>query len=241
MIRYEMISRTGCRKNNEDAVKVYYEKHCFLAALADGLGGHGLGELASALVTQSAVDVFREFNRVKPEHLRACFEKGQERLLAEQSVLHQEHGMKTTLTLLAIDRKHFLWGHIGDSRLYYFEDRILMNRTLDHSVPQALVVSGEITEDQIRRHPDRNRLLRVMGVGWDRQPYTLSEIYAVRPGLSFLLCSDGFWEWIEEYQMTECLQKARNPHEWINYMEDIVLKNGKDQQMDNYSAIAVWI
>lgn len=241
MISYEMISRAGSRKNNEDAVKVYHEKHCFLAALADGLGGHDLGEIASSLVTQSAVDVFREFNKVKPKYLGACFEEGQKRLLAEQSALRQEHGMKTTLTLLAIDRKHFLWGHIGDSRLYYFENNLLKSRTLDHSVPQALVMSGEITEDQIRRHPDRNRLIRVMGTDWDRQLYTLSEMQEVRPGLSFLLCSDGFWEWIEERQMTECLQKARNPHEWMNYMEEIIIRNGKDQQMDNYSAIAVWI
>ena len=95
------------------------------------------------------------------------------------------------------------WGHVGDSRLYYFKNGRIVKRTLDHSVPQMLVAAGEIDEKEIRHHPDRNRLVRVMGMEWDEPKYQVSEPMPEEPGQAFLLCSDGFWENIEEEQIIE--------------------------------------
>ncbi len=103
-----------------------------------------------------------------------------------------------------------------------------------------LVAAGEIDEKEIRHHPDRNRLVRVMGMEWDEPKYQVSEPMPEEPGQAFLLCSDGFWENIEEEQMEACLQKSANPHEWLERMEKIVVKNGRGTNMDNYSAIVVF-
>ena len=71
--------------------------------------------------------------------------------------------MKTTVVVLHIKNKNARWAHVGDSRLYFFKNKKLIERTLDHSVPQNLVVCKEIKEKDIRYHADRNRLLRVLG------------------------------------------------------------------------------
>ena len=149
--------------------------------------------------------------------------------------------MKTTLVILHVGEERIWWGHIGDSRLYYFQNRKLQKRTLDHSVPQMLVAAGQLKEKQIRNHPDRNRLLRVLGVDWDSPKYQLAEPEARGGRQAFLLCSDGFWELIDEKKMQHCLKKSGSPAQWLQMMEQIVEKNGQGRNMDNYSAIAVWI
>ena len=103
-----------------------------------------------------------------------------------------------------------------------------------------LVAAGEIDEKEIRHHPDRNRLVRVMGMEWDEPKYQVSEPMPEELGQAFLLCSDGFWENIEEEQMEACLEKYANPPEWLERMEKIVVKNGRGTNMDNYSAIVVF-
>lgn len=77
------------------------------------------------------------------------------------------------------------WGHVGDSRLYYFKNGKIVKRTLDHSVPQMLVARGEIDEKEIRHHPDRNRLVRVMGMEWDEPKYQVSEPMPEEPDRHF--------------------------------------------------------
>ena len=116
-----------------------------------------------------------------------------------------------------------------------------MVRTLDHSIPQMLVMSGEITESEIRNHPDRNILLRVMGAEWDGPAYELLKPVPLRKCQAMLLCSDGFWELIDEACMCDCLKKSNSVEEWMAYMSEIVKINGKDKDMDNYTAVAVWV
>lgn len=149
--------------------------------------------------------------------------------------------MKTTLVLLMIDENNLLWGHIGDSRLYQFKNKKYVLHTPDHSVPQMLVKAGEITEKEIRGHADRNRLLRVMGIEWEYPQYEIAAIQKAEKQMNFLLCSDGFWELIEEKEMVKALKKAKSSKEWLDIMEQKILKNGKGKQMDNYSAIAVFL
>lgn len=240
MITYSVLSERGTRPNNEDAVKVWQKGDFFCAVLGDGLGGHGFGDLASHIVTENVVNTFSIQPEVSEKAIRKCFEESQNLLLREQTKQRKENSMKTTLCILLADSKQILWGHIGDSRIYHFRHKKLDGRTLDHSVPQILASAGEITEQEIRKHPDRNRLLRVMGVEWDKTPYTLSSIHVNECGHAFLICSDGFWEWIEEKDMASCLRKAHSAGEWLKYMKKNVEKNAKKQDMDNYSAICIW-
>lgn len=240
MITYHIFSHIGLREINEDAVNIYQEDDCFCAALADGLGGHGMGEIASALAVEGALNIFERKKIVTKECLRQCFEESQNLLLKEQKLRRREWGLKTTLCLLMADEQKIIWGHVGDSRIYHFRNKKLVGRTLDHSVPQALVASGEIKESEIRNHPDRNRLLRVMGSEWYRPAYTLSDICNNEEHQMFLLCSDGFWELIDEQQIEDCLENAENVRDWIKKMSRIVLAKGKNCKMDNSTAIGIW-
>ena len=166
MVSYHLISHDGGRENNEDYVGMYQDGSAYCFVLADGLGGHGKGEVASRLAVEASVQAFAAGGPGE-EVLRVSFENAQKAILAGQREDYQARDMKTTLVILHVGEERIWWGHIGASRLYYFQNRKLQKRTLDHSVPQMLVAAGQLKEKQIRNHPDRNRLLRVLGVDWD--------------------------------------------------------------------------
>ena len=241
MVVFAQLSERGERDINEDSVGfVQVGPDIVMLILADGLGGHGRGEEASALITEKSRQVFRYYYKDE-DCVARCFEYSQQALLQKQKDERAQNDLKSTLVLLRICQGQIQWGHIGDSRLYYFQNGYLKKQTLDHSVTQALVASGQIEAKDIRHHPDRNRLIRVMGAEWEESGYQLSDYIKKEPGQAFLLCSDGFWENIEEPQMEICLRKSDSPAQWLTKMERIVCKNGKGTNMDNYSALAVFV
>lgn len=232
------LSNIGNREINEDAAEIFVKGDNAIFVLADGLGGHGRGEVASAMVVETAGEVFDRATSIDGI-IGQIFEEAQKRLLRKQQDEHAVDEMKTTAVILLMTQEYCQWGHIGDSRLYYFKKKKLMRRTLDHSVPQVLVSAGEIRENMIRNHPDRNRLLRVLGMEWGSSSYTLSDVIKRDGTESFLICSDGFWENIIEKEMIKCLKKSGSAKEWIYQMNDIVQMNGMGCDMDNNTAIAV--
>ncbi|MGN0179463.1 MAG: PP2C family protein-serine/threonine phosphatase [Monoglobaceae bacterium] len=239
-LTYSTFTDPGSRKVNEDSIGVCNneENNCFI--LCDGLGGHGMGDVASLLV----VDVFKsQFEKCHDcsEFLGSTFLAAQDVLMAKQSELHAERKMKTTAVSVVTDNKNAYIGHVGDSRLYIFSRNKVKRRTLDHSIPQMLVLSKDIKDSEIRNHPDRNVLLRVLGIDWEEPMYELIKPIPLKKCQAFLLCSDGFWELIEENEMCELLKKAKTVNEWLDNMVDVVRTNGKGRNMDNFSAIAVWL
>lgn len=240
MVKFAMLSKAGSRENNEDSIGMYQDEDSWCFILADGLGGHGKGEVASRVAVDSVIEQFVVQDE-REDFLDRAFEAAQKAIMTRQRTDRTCFDMKTTMVVLDIEKEKVQWGHIGDSRLYYFQNGKLKERTLDHSVPQMLVAVGEIKEKDIRHHPDRNRLLRVLGVEMDEMNHQLSEPLEVNGKQAYLLCSDGFWELIEEKKMEATLRKASDPEKWLEAMEEIVLKNGKNTDMDNYSAVAVWI
>lgn len=238
MISYAHISQTGDREYNEDSVEICKKDKSYAFGLADGLGGHGHGDVASRLA-MDAIQAFDETSDIR-QSLSACFETAQERVDGQKKSRPECTGMMTTLAALEVREMDVGWGHIGDSRVYYFRDGKLVSHTLDHSVPQMLVNMEEIKESEIRHHPDRNRLLCSVGMEWENKPYQIDEILERTGKQQFLLCSDGFWEYIEEEDMENLLRKSFTPKQWLKKMEKVVLENGKGYDMDNYSAVAVW-
>lgn len=228
-------SMKGARPYNEDTVFFSEIPSGFLAVVADGLGGHGGGETAS----RTAVEVLSEEFMAEPEIVEENIERILQR--ANDAVLSgQRPGlqMKTTLAALFASGNRYAAIHVGDSRIYHFRDGQLVFRTEDHSVPQMAVLSGEITEGQIRFHEDRNRVLRALG--GDKK---------IKPGIRiwegcteqdvFLLCSDGFWEYVWETEMMADLVKSDSPEKWLNYMIGRIGKRYSDKN-DNFSAVAIF-
>lgn len=236
---YAVFTNPGDRPVNEDSVGVFQqgENSCFI--LCDGLGGHGMGDIASSLVKEVFASQFSKTDDMV-NFLGQTFMASQDILMAEQIARRAKQRMKTTAVALAADERNAYIGHIGDSRLYVFHHNKVKTRTLDHSIPQMLVLSREIKESQIRNHPDRNIVLRVLGVEWEEPMYELQMPLPLKKCQAFLLCSDGFWELIEEKEMCTLLKKAASVEEWLLNMAEVVKKNGVGRNMDNYSAIAVW-
>ena len=235
-ITYSTLSSKGGRAVNEDYldVSIMPDRQGFI--LCDGLGGHGCGDAASRLVVGKVREALEDSRSLEESILYA-----QGELILKQKQENEEASMKTTVTVLAIQGNTARFAHVGDSRVYCFEKARYVLRSQDHSVPQMLVKRGEIREKDIRHHEDRNRLLRVMGVEWENPKYEVSDSISITSRTSFLLCSYGFWELIEERQMCKALKKSRTPEEWLQNMERVVLENGRGTNMDNYSAIAVFI
>ena len=241
MIEYSTISDRGEKENNEDAVRVFVNQPLatYGFVLADGLGGHGNGDVASNFVADcvgAAIENTDDFGGV---FIDECFDTAQEMLLDEKERTGYV-SIKTTMVLLLITDGVARWGHVGDSRLYHFRGGKQISRTVDHSVPQMLAISGQIKEKEIRHHPDRSMLLRAMGAEWDAPQYEIAQRgIRVASGDTFLLCSDGFWEWIDEKTMIKLLKKGRPAYDTLRDMTAVVKENGTGKGMDNYSAILI--
>lgn len=241
-MEYEIVSNVGKRDHNEDyacgKLMAGDNKQRGFFVLADGLGGHGRGEVASQFVAGMCMEYYSQ-NNSSGDLIGESIGYAQEGLLQLQKLENAKDEMKTTIVVLQIEEESIRWAHVGDSRLYFFYKNKLVTRTLDHSIPQMLALAGEIKEKDIRNHPERNKLLRVMGTDWEEPQYVISDV-AKRTGReAFLLCSDGFWENITEKEMVKCLKKSKSARQWVELMNAIVQERGGSVDMDNNTALVV--
>lgn len=239
-VDYAVYTDKGNRDVNEDSIDCSKnpDKGLWCFTLCDGLGGHGRGEIASQAVTESVRRQFEQCDDAD-SFFDSVLDIAQTELMDKQQEMNGRFDMKTTAVLLLLCGDTYRYAHIGDSRFYHFRRGRYKERTIDHSVPQILALSGDIKEKDIRNHPDRNRLLHVMGVEWSKKEYKTSRINRYDKNDAFLLCSDGFWELITEKEMGQLLKKSSSAQEWLEKMTEIVRENGKNKEMDNNSAIAV--
>ena len=200
----------GGRDHNEDSVRCCAEQGVFV--LSDGLGGHGSGEVASAL----AADILFEGCSAHPDSdgLAELFQKANEAVMEGQKVPGQED-MKTTAVALSVAGDLAVWGHVGDSRLYRFSGGALSQETRDHSVTYMKYLGGEISYMDIYHDDDRPSLLRALGKLPCKPEAGQAEL---RPGDAFLLCSDGFWEYVYQEEVLADLLKAETPEQWAQLM-----------------------
>ncbi|MEN1760267.1 PP2C family protein-serine/threonine phosphatase [Anoxynatronum sibiricum] len=238
------LTKPGGRKYNEDALCFDQQAGRAFAALADGLGGHRGGRIASAIAVETARSTFWQhgegIGHLQGNLLETCARRANDALQQQQQEDPSLARMKTTLVLWACDGDQAVWGHVGDSRLYHFREGVLLSRTKDDSLPQKLADIGEISEEAIRHHEDRNRLTAVLDGGEGLRWHT--DRSSISPGGedAFLLCSDGFWELVTEAEMTALLAAAPSPEAWLNTMETRLLEQAPPDH-DNYSVLAVWM
>ncbi|MCD8118344.1 MAG: protein phosphatase 2C domain-containing protein [Lachnospiraceae bacterium] len=230
------LTNQGGRKANEDCCAVRKTPGGFAVTVADGLGGEGRGDVASKTATETVMQL-AEAGKCRTDG-EVC-EAVRAADAAVKKCQCDACRMMTTLVSLFVEKGEAFWVHVGDSRLYLFEDGRLVRQTLDHSVPQMAVAMGMITPDQIRTHKDRSRILKA--VGSEACEPELSEHMVLRQKFyAFLLCTDGFWENVYEEEMESLLAKARNPKMWLKNMEKLLRERVKENQ-DNYTAVAVFL
>ena len=231
-------SRPGTYDINEDAAGDITVDGLTLLAIADGLGGHTRGEVASRLAVDRAVALFRRLPSLEPERLEALVRDAHAALRDAQTD-RNDSGFRTTLTLLASDGVAARCAHVGDTRAYLFQDRQVRMRTRDHSVPEMLHRTGEIRDDEIRLHPDRGRLLQALGQDGDPK-VAVSDAVLLKAGDAILLCSDGWWGGVADEQMEDTLRGAPTAQDWLARMSEIITTAARTPQ-DNYTAIAAFV
>jgi protein phosphatase len=173
------------RAHNEDAVFATSR----LAAVADGVGGHAAGEVAS----HAAIDVLAHMEKCwlsepLPAALERAVRSGNERIGFIAECRPEMSGMSTTLTAVALDEDYVI-ANIGDSRTYLHRDGVLMQLTRDDSYLQMLVDRGVVDAESARTHPRRNLVLEALDGDPDRSPTVIT--HPARAGDRLLLCSDG--------------------------------------------------
>ena len=235
MILTASYTNIGGRICNEDTVQIVKKGNDHVCAvMADGLGGHGGGAQASATAAQTVCSLWQEAKLGMD--MEYMVQRAHQAVLTLQT---QGCSMKSTIVVLTLKPGVAEWAHVGDSRLYYFHDRKLAFQSRDHSASQIAVALGDITPDQIRFHADRNRVLRALGQDGDLLVETRDQ--PLLPGHhAFLLCSDGFWEYVLEEEMEQDLTDSTNPEEWIAKMRER-LKKRIPKDNDNNTAAAVWV
>lgn len=233
------ISHSGGRKVNEDASSshmVSVGQGCWV--VADGLGGHGGGDVASKIVVDTIIEAYRNNPEFSSAQLGKLLELAQQAILLQQEEDYRLSAMRSTAVVLLLDDTKAWWAHVGDTRLYHFANGRIVHQTKDHSVPQAMVDARDIGYDDIRHHEDRNRLTRSLGNDGKVRTTIMEQPVEIGENDAFLMCTDGFWEFVTEAEMEDTFAKSDTPENWLAQMECILLRNAPANH-DNYTTTAI--
>lgn len=233
------ITNRGGRTSNEDHISFAQAEGIWCFVLCDGLGGHLCGEIASKLVCDTVTEEFKKSPALSACSVRNYLEKAACILGETRENDSDKYNMSSTAVLLLTDGEKAVYAHSGDSRLYHLTNGSILSITKDHSLAYMEYESGSITYDEIRRSPNQNRLTRCINDIYGFSP-EISDIIELSKGDAFLLCSDGFWEYVTENDIENTFRTSLSPKKWLRKMLSTLHENETDKN-DNYSAIAVII
>ena len=224
------------RSGNEDNYLMVPEKGTFI--VADGMGGHAAGEVASEMAVSIVAQDLGSFRGLSSDEaasrmilaIRDANAAIYERTLSE----HDKRGMGTTSTVLVLHANRYLLGQVGDSRGYLMRDGVFHQVTKDHSYVQEQVDAGYLTPEQARTHPYSNVITRCVGASGDVTPDLFSGV--VRAGDVFLLASDGLTGMLEDDVLAAILQSDGTPDKWVDRLVSEANRRGG---LDNITVIIV--
>jgi PPM family protein phosphatase len=174
-----------------------------LTIVADGMGGHSSGEIASRMAVEIIGEqYYGDTETSAPIALKNAIEAANEQIYQKSIGDEKFFGMGTTVIALAVQNDCAFAAHVGDSRLYRLRENTMELLTLDHSLVMEMVKNGNISFDEARSHDDKNVILRAVGTRPDIE-VEMSEIFAVAPGDAFLLCSDGLCDMLDDDEIRQ--------------------------------------
>lgn len=208
-----------------------------LVLVADGMGGHAGGSLASAQVAETARRIWEEHKQgaIDPKRLlERIIREGHEAINRAGA----EKGLtpRSTCVLLYLHDGGAHWAHVGDSRIYRLRDGHVTRLTRDHSVVQMLVDLGKVSEEEMGTHPDQNRLTQ--SLGGDAVPMPDFGSDGVKEHDAFLVCSDGLWEMIPQVEMAAALSAKKLGDDGAKHLADRAFDRAKPKS-DNITVALV--
>ncbi|MET3117130.1 serine/threonine protein phosphatase PrpC [Undibacterium sp. GrIS 1.8] len=242
------ITAIGNRQTNQDALASALEDDLACFVLADGTGGHEGGEVAANLVTECITEKFVQEASFSPRALRSYVDWAMLKVAQKKLGNIQQKNMSATVATILIDRSNrcALWAHLGDTRVYLFRDGKIKTISKDHSYAQRMVDAGYADYALLRQHPQRSMLFAAIGAEGDSLPEVTMDAVDLQDGDAFLLCTDGFWEWVNENQMEQSLSSAQSCDAWLSQMnliaeQNIRVSSASRTSRDNFSAFAICI
>lgn len=229
-------SNKGGRSYNEDRIGSSYDGAAGIFVVADGLGGHALGEEASAATVDAIVSGWDASEEDATEQLQEKIAAANQAVLR----LQQEKGavMKTTVAALAVNGEKAVWANVGDSRVYFIHKGSIHACTEDHSVAYKKYKAGEITREQIGMDEDQSRLLRSLGSEDRNEPDIHTADVPLEPGDAFFLCSDGAWEYLMDEEILIDYLKAETAEHWAELLLLRIMERVSGEH-DNLSLLTV--
>lgn len=215
------------RDHNEDTYGIDLDSGLFL--VADGMGGHDHGEIASALARDHILNSVKTQKTIK----QAILDANQE-IINNSLEKPGDLPMGTTIALLKVNDNSYDCAWVGDSRIYKYSNNELLPISSDHSYVQELVDQELITAAQARTHPHRNVVTQALGVTDNSEIKVSLSNGKVHPGDKILICSDGLTEEVDDDRIAEIIGKALTPKEIGDQLMIQALENGGS---DNITAI----
>lgn len=217
------------RKTNQDRIKVNKDLNFFI--VADGMGGHNGGEIASERAVDIIGSCFESKKKIKdPENMIvSAFKKANQEIYLQSLEQKELRGMGTTCSLVFIDDKIHM-GHVGDSRVYFINDEI-KQVSVDHTLVERLIANGEIKREEGKNHPKKNMITRAVGTETDIQvDYAVFDLNATK---HIIICSDGLTGKLEDEEILKVVND--NPDQ---VGVDLLVKMANDRGgEDNISVI----
>ena len=228
------------RAGNEDSFHSKVDDTGGIFIVADGMGGHAAGEVASEM----AVEILRDqLSALRDLHDRNAADKVMNALRGANLAIYNrtvtetdKQGMGTTASVLIVSGRRYLIGQVGDSRIYLLRDGALRQLTKDHSYVQEQVDAGFLTPEQARYHPYSNVITRCVGASDDVEPDTFAG--ETRDGDIFLVASDGLTGMVDDRRLQQLLSSRAEPQRIVDSL--IAEANGRGG-LDNITAILVQV
>lgn len=210
-----LLSDVGCvRTNNEDSGRIVRDSSSdddnrMLVVVADGMGGHNAGEVASAMAISVIEAAYRQMRKEPAARLKVALEDANTVIHRNSARSTATKGMGTTCTALLLQDGYAYSAHVGDSRIYLIRKEAIYLMTEDHSAVMELVKRGELTLQEARHHPDKNVVTRCLGTRPKVEVSSWPEPLAMQPGDHFLLCSDGLYDQVEDDEICAIIRPRK--------------------------------